>query len=858
MWWRRRKARAPQVEARRTQQFFFKQPPFEVQLEGEPLPVQEEEHTPLAPALLIGLGKEGVEVLKRVKANLLTDVGHTERVALMGVLLEDNDEAGSSLSLAPLGEEEVLFFSPRYSRIAKPFLWWKPEFATARDAARVRGRMLWFWDQSISGEQRLTAQIENALAALDVSTTDRLQVLIFGALTAPEFAMALDMGLWIRRHVMEQLLFGIGLFGIAREQGAKIGMQAAALREMRRYISTAHLWVEDEKGRPVVWNKFLFDHVFLFSEKDVKEWSGERALEEIYTALADISMAFLDKQASQYFRSALSLLYSAGAVYSVGGLRTWVWKDGERKGSEAQSFAQRVVGENTPLREKAAFPVERWIEQFYTRRFREVEGEDGFPFAVLLDVARGIEPQGGLVLPPHFRDGLRWRLLLFLNEVMNDPRTSLADGLAAGYRFVDGLFRWWAGLRRAIGGSAARSWAQPLLSEIPGILEDIQSIRQEIENWGRTWERVISFSGSELHQEKAISLLALPVVKSRRYFGTKTDESVTDSRLDVGEDLETRFRKRIQWRWQEVKEQSPTLVVATLLKTSNVWPVHRAVALGACIAEAVQRAMSARSQARLDALTKVDFPAVRQAVLPDHEFFTYAIVQKQARSFLFVPHRVKENLGASMVTVPTGLTSWGFPARLMQLVVEGNIALESSDLWKESMGHYFADPALHVFVQEQRFAQLERRSAHIQWSPEFVNLLAAEDALRLAGLAFWYGWLRIESDEIRRETMCQLVSPQNEIVERIAVEGAGMAWRDVFTRIAESDWENGGGLWDRWVRRLKEHVPQWLDEARIVPWKEREVGFREREKILEKWDKDQDGQALRAYLYFLREEEQWV
>ncbi len=519
MWWRRKKTSAPQEETLRTQQFFFKHPSFEVQLRGEPLPVQEDEHTPLAPALLIGLGADGIEVLKRVKANLLAEAGHTERVALIGVLLQESGSTSPPFAPAPLREEEVLIFSPRYHRIARAFPWWKPEFATASNAARVRGRMLWFWDQVISGEQRLTTQIENALADLDLSTTDRLQVLIFGALTAPEFAMALDVGLWIRRHVMEHWLFGMGLFAMAREREAKAGMQAAALREMWRYISTAHLWVEDEKGRPIVWNKFLFDHVFLFSEKDVEAWSGSHAMEEIYTALADLSMAFLDRQTSQYLRSALSLLYSAGAVYGVGGLRTWVWKDGSHRGREAQALVRRIVGEKAGLEEEAALPVERWIEQFYTRRFPQVEGENGFSFAALLDVARGHEPAGGLVLPPRFRDGLRWRLLLFLNEVMNAPHTSLSEGLATGYRFVDGLFRWWANLRRAIGGPAARSWAQPLLSEIPAILEDIQRVRREMELWARAWAKMAApADGGKQHAPEMVRL-ALPAVKSRRYFG---------------------------------------------------------------------------------------------------------------------------------------------------------------------------------------------------------------------------------------------------------------------------------------------------------------------------------------------------
>lgn len=858
MWWRRKKERLGWTDSQREPPFFFRHPSFEVRLEVEPLPLQEEEHIPLSPALLIGLGREGVEVLKRVKASLLAEVGHTERVGFTGVLLQEDSVLPSSFDISPLKREEVLAFSPRYGRIARPFLWWKPEFATAREAARIRGRMLWFWDQLVSGERRLTTHIESNLTSMDISTKERLQVLIFGEVASPEFATALDVSLWIRRHVMN--LFGVTLFGITRrrEEAEYMSMQAAALWEMRRYTSTTHLWLEDEGGMPIVWNKFLFDHVFLFSEESIEEWSEAQAVEEIYAALTDLSIAFLDQHASSHLRDALSKLHRPGSVYSIGGLRTWVWKGGVHREKEAQRLARRVVGENVEVESGIVSPVgDGDIKRFYDRHFPEVEGERSFPFNTLLTIARGETPPEGFVLPQGFRDGLRWRLLLFLNEEMNAPHTSMAEGLAAGYRFADGLFRWWANLRRFISRAAPKPWAQPLLSEIPGILEDIHRIKQEMDLWARVWGKVAAPFNTELQREQKAALLAFPQVRSRRYFG----ESITNASHRFGGDngLELRFRERMQWRWQESAEHYPVLVVATFLKESAAWPVYRSAALGKCVVDAAQKIVNARLQSRVETLGLDDFPDMGHYTdLPSQGFLSYAIVQKKARHLLFIPSKVRDNLGSSASALAPTSISWGFPARVMYVAVEGGIALNLVEVWKESMEYYFDDPSLHVFVQEQRFAQLKSQYSNIQWSPEFVNLLASEDALHLAALAFWYGWLQLEYDAINRKTICSLVSPRNEIVERVALKGDKVRWIDLFTLIAQNAWENSVGLWGQWVRHIKELVPQWLQTSRHIPWDKRQDTFRKREEILEKWGDDRLARSLKSYLSFVREKEQWA
>jgi len=858
MWWRRKKGHTERTDSHSEYQFFFKHPSFEVQLEVKPLPLQGEEHVPLAPALLIGLGREGVEVLKRVKANLLAELGHTERVAFIGVLLQEGNGIPLPLDSSPLEREEVLSFSPRYGRIAKPFPWWKPEFATAHDAARIRGRMLWFWDQLISGERRLTSQIETKTASMNISTKERLQVLIFGAISSPEFAIALDISLWIRQHVMN--LFGVSLFGIARKrkEAESISMQAAALWEMWRYTSTTHLWLEDEGGMPIVWDKFLFDHVFLVSEKSIEEWGGAQGLEEIYTALADLSIAFLDQQASHHLRDALSQIYRPGSVYSIGGLRTWVWKGGTHREKEAQRLARRVVGESVGIEGGTVLPVgDGDIKRFYERHFPEVEGERAFPFNTLLAIARGEEPPEGFVLPQGFRDGLRWRLLLFLNEEMNAPHTSLAEGLAAGYRFADGMFRWWANLRRFISRLSPKPWTQPILSEIPGILEDIQGIRQEMERWARAWGKVAAPFNAELQQEQTVALLAFPQVKSRHYFGEEATNALEHFAGDDG--LEFHFRERMQWRWQESAEHYPVLVVATFLKESSVWAVHRSATLGKCIADATRKIVNARLQSRLGTLGVDDFPDLGHYTdFPAQGFLSYAIVQKKARQLLFLSRKVKDNLESGTSALPPTSLTWSFPARVMYVAVEGEIALNSTEIWKESMEYYFDNSSLHVFAQEQRFTQLKRQYVNLQWSPEFVNLLAAEDILHLAALAFWYGWLQLEHDVIHRKTICSLVSPQNEVVERVTLEGENVRWVDLFTLIAQNAWENSVGLWGQWVRRLKERGPQWLQVSRRIPWDERQDAFRKREKILEKWGDDRLSRSLKSYLLFVREGEQWA
>ena len=229
----------------------------------------------MPPLIAVGIGKQGIEVLRYLKG-LAWPLGENRSVGWLGITMHREDEQLPSLFPLEREKGEVVVISPQFREIGiedYPLPWWSEAAAVSPTAARLRGRMAWFWDNEIEAAHLIIQRLLYVFRVLTNDLSRRVRVFMVADISEPIFPLVLDLAAWLR---------GVG-YATIRPQSVEISLLligkreasvserrfgAASLRELSRVLASPyHGWVVSARGDTEWSTRPLFDYVFIAEEQ---------------------------------------------------------------------------------------------------------------------------------------------------------------------------------------------------------------------------------------------------------------------------------------------------------------------------------------------------------------------------------------------------------------------------------------------------------------------------------------------------------------------------------------------------------------------------------------------------------------
>lgn len=262
----------------------------------------------MPPLFAVGIGKQGIEVLRYLKG-LAWPLGENRSVGWLGIIMRRADEPLPSLFPLEREEGDVVVISPQFREIDVEdysLAWWPEAAAVAPTAARLRGRMAWFWDNEIEAAHLI---VERLLYTFQVLTnkdlSQQVQVFMLADISDPLFPLVLDLAAWLRgvgfASVRPQSV-GISLLLIGKQE-ASVGERrfgAASLRELSRVLASPyHGWMVSARGDMEWATRPLFDYVFIAEEQRRGAYSSRYLPSSVAALLHWLSEPSIGESVSQ-------------------------------------------------------------------------------------------------------------------------------------------------------------------------------------------------------------------------------------------------------------------------------------------------------------------------------------------------------------------------------------------------------------------------------------------------------------------------------------------------------------------------------------------------------------------------------
>ncbi|MBL7162506.1 MAG: hypothetical protein ISS57_07855 [Anaerolineales bacterium] len=426
------------------------------------------------PTLVVGLGRAGYYVMQLLKKALL-DRGEgllPKNIKLIWVGFHD-DMLDVPVNGVSLSAGEMRFVDPKFSDIRERIIrdagtyqhldWWRNEFS---EDSRAAGRMSLFWELEFDRDRRILDDIREAANQLasQFILDSKVQMFTVGSLSENISASLPDFAHLSREYTgsnIGQVLAFLMIPGINGDQKLQesdvAARRAAAFRELSRFISGRQQVVKHTNVQEELTHHFLFESIFLYDGRDEKSPQNFDHPEYVMDAITDQIMILLERQVASTFwqnqnhDAGPSRIGDARDKYVlVGMIRSfsyWWPVEDIRHVCEARIIKDVFLA--TPHESELTDDEAREIAlEFLVWRDDEVE-KLYYPFYL---IERAVENNWPETLPPrpmdylpaYVVDGFRWKLLLYLNALVDVNSTD--EGIAPvlgqityAKRFLDGL-----------------------------------------------------------------------------------------------------------------------------------------------------------------------------------------------------------------------------------------------------------------------------------------------------------------------------------------------------------------------------------------------------------------------------------
>ena len=784
------------------------------------------------PTLVIGLGQTGNYGLQLLKKALL-DRGERKlpddvRILWIG---EQKDQVPVPFNGSPLMGEEIRIVDPNLNDISnrikndqKTFShinWWRPTFD---NQSRAFGRVSLFWEFEFDRDIRILDDIKKAATQLSRSG-GKTQLLILGSLSDKWASAISDLAYLARLYTAERINQSLAFLAIPCKGESEAlsddsARRGAAARELSRFVSgKEQLFHYQFKGKKLSPN-FLFDSTFLSDKGKISD--PEYSTDLVLDGIVDQMLSLMEKDVASTFWQNLGLDKGVNAIGNARDYYTLVgtinnynyWWPVEyiRSGIEALLVDQVLLVQSAEKGDSGSFEWRKKALQFLRHQdgaFKQFEE----PFHYIADAVEGTWPyvvESADIPPVNLLDGFRWKLILYLNELVEDRSSrsgvKVPKNLRRIVEFLEGLASVLDESKEVLLSYSNEPGnghvAEFLHEKMPQLIKVVSNAQDEVRLWmdqfrtkplarqggrrqfsseqtediesAQTIGRLIR----ETYQQKSRDLDELSSYYQKS-FHKKVIIKRSGGELDfmkdyfepylennTGDPLE-QLSDRFGWYWDQDKDRRMRLRFAflppaadgqdhSLMKYFTKREELDQAWLIDIFGYARILSRSIRTNMKVtDYLEDIDHGNQQTSEIKNItdllEFERGAGAFYKTRHYLISPETVfaegwKKDLADPRISVLPTKD----PSRLTYLEIYQNLPLSSvTQIRKDLNEGYYPDPDLHAYFAEQYAASLEKRfglKGIERFNPRFIRLMDNPDLFEAAMRCLLYGWIRREKD----------------------------------------------------------------------------------------------------------------
>jgi uncharacterized protein YegL len=401
------------------------------------------------PTLIIGFGRTGYSIMQLLKKALL-DRGEGQfpkNVKLIWLGYHD-DMVDEPILGVGLSAGEMRFVDPKFGDIRERVIrdaetyvhldWWRNEFS---EDTRAGGRMSLFWELEFDRDRRILDDIREAANQLasQFQMDSKVQMFTVGSLSERISASLPDIAHLSREYTgsnIGQALAFLLIPGIDSDQqfaeSDVAAQRAAAFRELSRFISGKQQVVRHTNVQEELTHHFLFESIFLYDGRDDRHPEMYEQPECVLDAIADQIMILLERQVASTFwqnqnhDAGPSRVGDARDKYVLVGMIksfSYWWPVEDIRHVCETRLIKEVLLKPSPESELTDLDAREVALEFLNWRDDDVE-QLFYPFylierAVENDWPETLPPRPLEYLPSNVVDGFRWKLLLYLNALVD-------------------------------------------------------------------------------------------------------------------------------------------------------------------------------------------------------------------------------------------------------------------------------------------------------------------------------------------------------------------------------------------------------------------------------------------------------
>lgn len=751
----------------------------------------------------------GYTTLAGLKKQILNDNCHQLPDSLQFLWIGYPEHAKAHPGLAELEEHEQILLEPQFEQASQVIgqnydrysylAWWTASRRNNR-LSRANGRFSLFWMLYFENQaQRLSDALKHVNIKLGSCVDARYRVFFVTNLFEPISSILIDLAHLVRQALPPQkikflipiLLVNSDGENVPREQKAGV---IAAMRELERFMSgREQLLTPGNFGRSTITKPFLFDHLLAFDKANAQ------------MHIADLLFGLLQQEIADKFDEAL--IKSPGTdvseqfLFSNISVFTYYFPLAEIRRVCAARLLQdelfSVPQNRIESRTAGQFPLASFsagrqddfisLAKSFLRDDRHQFESSAFP----LDVLAQIHDRQSPTFPvqamdfPNLTEMLQTRLAVYLNQVMYTGRSQPSarrpyGTLGWALEFLKALRKITIESRLFLERQRANPFANNLASQLDNLRTVADLWMREIERWQKAIDQIrLRVNQHLLDEQSSLQRSAentfvhqVPLPKANGGTGSgDLSQSYYQSFIEqpAGVNARAAIRNRTGWFWKVHHDPE---------KTCLNWLVFGP-------AEDLENWTSALHSYIPDELENAFFRLIALA-----EFYTRQIGQDKSvidllretpSSQIVQPFKTPRFLLETLpVPAPSRATDYYLagpdqnqiiewaarnrlvelsqrtiqiddPTRLLHLVVDRNLPKQSLKFMADYQPLYYRDPGLHIFLEEQNAALIEREYGLMETlHPRLVRLMGNLDEFRLTLRLVLYGWVHEEFDGLHR------------------------------------------------------------------------------------------------------------
>ena len=414
-----------------------------------------------SPTLIIGLGSTGFSALNSLKKHLL-EAG--EGKMPIGVRLlwigGDSPEGQHQDKLYLDTNIEQHLIKPEFGRIniessnpgiSSRFSWWQSSDTEQHD--RPHGRMTFFYDVLFSPAKSLKTRLDAITNQFMQEGKSSYRVFIISSPAENESSFMPDLVYWLRNNFhgkVNRILPWLLLKPVGDIEPENVAARRfAAMREIQRFMIAPNQLMETESGNYGVQDGFLFDGCMVFDQSSNPDATMQSLIDSICDQIllliedsvaqrfdqdmTDFMGAVGNRQENSLFVTSNSFTYYLPVepirrICEVRLLQDLFFATGDNRTAGFGILTDEQIQETPQIQYSDALDFLYW----------KYEGLDNMPFHLLAEVVQNGWQEGVVDhFPKNLADGYQWKLILYLNQLMNGNQkfSSYGKGLAFARTF---------------------------------------------------------------------------------------------------------------------------------------------------------------------------------------------------------------------------------------------------------------------------------------------------------------------------------------------------------------------------------------------------------------------------------------